>query len=256
MRLEATRAQTVREQLHRALEKDELVAHYQPIVELSTGRTVGVESLVRWNHPTEGLLAPDAFLPVAMLDELIVEIDLRMLELAVHDVTSLGSDAGRLWLNVAGPTLGSGRLPSAISRVLAEAGMSVEQLTLEISESALPTESPRVLTALSDLVDVGVELAIDDFGAGYCSLAHLTRLPLHAVKLDRSFLANDQSSALVPGLVSILRALQLVPVVEGIETGEHLSLSCDAGALLGQGFGIARPMPYEALSTWIVERPG
>ena len=113
-----------------------------------------------------------------------------------------------------------------------------------------------MLTALSDLVDVGVELAIDDFGAGYCSLAHLTRLPLHAVKLDRSFLANDQSSALVPGLVSILRALQLVPVVEGIETGEHLSLSCDAGALLGQGFGIARPMPYEALSAWIVERPG
>jgi diguanylate cyclase (GGDEF)-like protein/PAS domain S-box-containing protein len=255
MRAQATRAQTVREQLHHALERDELVTHYQPLVDISTGRIVGVESLVRWNHPKEGLLLPGAFLPVAVLDDLIVEIDLRVLELAVRDLLTLGPDVGRLWLNVAGATLGSGRLPSAIPRVLAAAGISSDRLTLEISESALPTDSPRVIAALSDLVDVGVELAIDDFGTGYCSLAHLTRLPLHAVKLDRSFLANDQSSALVPGLVSILRALQLLPVVEGIETDDQLVQCREAGATLGQGFGIARPMPLEALDTWLAERP-
>jgi diguanylate cyclase (GGDEF)-like protein/PAS domain S-box-containing protein len=254
MRAQATRAQTIREQLHRALRRDELVAHYQPLVDINSGAVVGVESLVRWNHPKEGLLAPAAFLPVAMLDDLIVDIDLRMLELAVHDVQLLGGGAGRLWLNVAGSTLASGRLPEAIPRVLAAAGMDVDRLTLEISESALPTDSPRVLTALSALVDVGVELAIDDFGTGYCSLAHLTRLPLRAVKLDRSFLANDQSSALVPGLVAILRALELVPVVEGIETDAQLEQCREAGARLGQGFGIARPMPLEALAAWLPER--
>jgi diguanylate cyclase (GGDEF)-like protein/PAS domain S-box-containing protein len=256
MRVAATRALKVREQLHRALRRDELVAHYQPLVDLGTGAVVGVESLVRWNHPKEGLLAPAAFLPVAMLDDLIVEIDLTMLALAVRDVRLLGSGAGRLWLNVAGPTLASGRLPEAITQVLGEAGMGTDRLTLEISESALPTDSPRVLSSLSSLVDVGVELAIDDFGTGYCSLAHLTRLPLHAVKLDRSFLANDQSSALVPGLVSILRALELLPVVEGIETEAQLAQCREAGASVGQGFGIARPMPLEALAAWLPERWG
>lgn len=256
MRAEATRAQKIREQLHRALRRDELVAHYQPLVDVGAGYVVGVESLVRWNHPKEGLLPPAAFLPVAMLDDLIVDIDLRMLELAVHDLQPLGGDAGRLWLNVAGPTLASGRLPEAIPRVLDTVGMPPDRLTLEISESALPTDSPRVLAALTELVDVGVQLAIDDFGTGYCSLAHLTWLPLHAVKLDRSFLSNDQSSALVPGLVSILRALQLVPVVEGIETDAHLAQCREAGASLGQGFGIARPMTVQALAAWLPERRG
>jgi diguanylate cyclase (GGDEF)-like protein/PAS domain S-box-containing protein len=254
MRLEATRAQTLREQLHDALRRDELVAHYQPLVDLGTHQVLGVEALVRWQHPWEGLLLPGAFLPAAMFDDLIVEIDLTVLRTAVAavaEVSRVHGEATSVWVNVAGPTLASGRLVAALEEAVDRTGLDPARITVEISESALPTDSPRLLGALYDIEATGARLAIDDFGTGYCSLAHLTRLPLHAVKLDRSMLANDQASALVPGLVSILRALQLVPVVEGIEDAVHLERARTAGASVGQGFGLARPMPLEQLRTWL-----
>ena len=254
MRLEATRAQTLREQLHGALVRDELLAFYQPLVDLSSGAVLGVESLVRWQHPTEGLLLPGAFLPAAMFDDLIVEIDLAVLRMATQAVARLDPGATEVWVNVAGATLASGRLVEALRDAVQEAGLRPERLTVEISESALPTDSPRLLAALHEIAATGVRLAIDDFGTGYCSLAHLTRLPLHAVKLDRSMLANNQSSALVPGLVAILRALGLLTVVEGIEDDEHRQRARTAGAAVGQGFGLAVPMPPQALAEYLTAR--
>jgi diguanylate cyclase (GGDEF)-like protein/PAS domain S-box-containing protein len=253
MRQQATRVQTLREQLHDALSRQELVPHYQPLFDLATSEAVGVESLVRWSHPSEGLLLPGAFLPAAMLDDLVVEIDIAMMETAVATVAA-AEDRMQVWVNVSGRTLGSGRLATAVRGVLARTGLEPWRLTVEISESALPTDSPSVLSALHEVADVGVRLAIDDFGTGYCSVAHLSRLPLHAVKLDRSLLANDEASAIVPGLVAILRALQLVPVVEGIEDAGHLERARSAGASVGQGYGLARPMPWDEVQQWLGPR--
>ena len=239
-------------ELHRALERDELRAWYQPLSDLHTGEVLASEALIRWDHPTRGLLAPGAFLDVAEDVGTIVDFDAWMLGTACADTVERGRRLGRpvgVWVNLSGRSLADASLPRAVTRALTRSGLDAGLLTLEITEGALMRDAAATVRTLEALRELGVRLAIDDFGTGYSSLAYLQRFPVHALKVDRSFVAGleladrDESTAIVRAIVSLAQALELRTVAEGIETEGQLAAVAELGCDMGQGFLLGRPAP-------------
>jgi diguanylate cyclase (GGDEF)-like protein/PAS domain S-box-containing protein len=259
MRAKHTREQHLREELHRAVREGELTAYYQPLVHLSTRRVLGFEALVRWEHPTRGLLQPGAFLHLAEQEAGIIRaLDTRVLLEACGMAARLSERDNRpyqAWVNMSGGTVSAPQLPREVGAALEGSGLPPGQLTLEISEGAALTDFIDVAESLRRLREAGVSIAVDDFGTGYSALAHLTRLPVSAVKLDRSFLDNPDDLAIIASIVGITHALRLLSVAEGIETVQQLDLLMAAGCQVGQGYHLARPMSAEALSAWLLD-PG
>ena len=257
MRRRHTHEQTLREELHRAVRENELIAHYQPLVDLRTGSVRGFEALVRWEHPVHGLLLPGVFLHLADQQAgLIRALDQLVLEQACEVAARLSERDGcayQAWVNMSGETIAAAGLPDDVTAALAAAGLPAEQLTLEINEGTALKDFVDVSQSLLRLRAAGVSLAVDDFGTGYSALAHLTRLPVSAVKLDRSFLDNPRDMSVIGSIVGIVHALRLLSVAEGIETVEQLDLLESVGCEVGQGYHLARPMSAEALSVWVVE---
>jgi diguanylate cyclase (GGDEF)-like protein len=241
--------------LRRALDRNELRLHYQPLVDLATDRIIGLEALVRWEHPTRGLIPPLSFIPVAEETGLIVPIGRWVLETACRQA--------RRWLdampdaplvmsvNLSARQFGQPDLVGDIQATLEASGLPADRLELEITESVLLDEGEDSATALRAIRDLGVGLVLDDFGTGYSSLSYLRRLPLDTIKIDRSFVAgiDDDNSNLpiVRAVIALAHALGIEVVAEGIETVGQLArlreLVCDRG----QGYFYARPQPPEAL---------
>ena len=237
-------------ELHRALERHELRAWYQPLDDLHTGRTLAYEALVRWQHPERGLLEPAAFLAVAEAIGAIVDFDAWMLRTACRDAADRGRREGDpvgVWVNLSAPSLAHGRLPEAVAGALAASGLDPALLTLEITEGALMRDAVATVETLTTLRQLGVQLAVDDFGTGYSSLAYLQRFPVHALKVDRSFVAGldlpgcGESAAIVRAIAGLATALDLRTVAEGIETESQLGAVTALGCDLGQGFLLGRP---------------
>ena len=237
-------------ELHRVLERGELRAWYQPLDDLHTGRTLAFEALVRWQHPERGLLAPAAFLDVAEAIGAIVDFDSWMLRTACLGAAERGRRAGQpvgMWVNLSGRSLAHGHLPEAVAGALAESGLDPGLLTLEITEGALMRDAASTVQTLTTLRELGVQLAVDDFGTGYSSLAYLQRFPVHALKVDRSFVAGldlpggGDSAAIVRAVAGLATALDLRTVAEGIETSSQLAAVRALGCDLGQGFLLGRP---------------
>jgi EAL domain-containing protein (putative c-di-GMP-specific phosphodiesterase class I) len=240
--------------LHRCLERDELRAWYQPLCNLHTGEVLAYEALVRWQHPTRGLLAPGAFLDVAEAVGLIADLDVWMLRTACMDIAQKGRRLDRpvgVWVNLSGRSLSDARLPEAVAAALAGSGLDPGLLTLEITEGALMRDAAATVRTLTSLRELGVQLAVDDFGTGYSSLAYLQKFPVHALKVDGAFVrglhleAHDESAAIVRAIVSLANALELRTVAEGIETAHQLAAVTQLGCGLGQGFFLGRPAPPE-----------
>jgi EAL domain-containing protein (putative c-di-GMP-specific phosphodiesterase class I) len=242
--------------LRRALERGELRLHYQPLVDLATDRIVGLEALVRWAHPTRGLIPPASFIPVAEETGLIVPIGRWVLETACRQarrwLDEMPESPLVMSVNLSARQFGHPTLVDDIRATLEASGLPADRLELEITESVLLAEAEDSATALQAIRDLGVGLVLDDFGTGYSSLSYLRRIPLDAIKIDRSFVngIDDDNSNLpiVKAVIDLAHALGIEVVAEGIETAGQLGRLRDLVCDRGQGYFFARPQPPEALT--------
>jgi diguanylate cyclase (GGDEF)-like protein len=240
-----------------ALARNEFVIHYQPKLHLADARISGVEALLRWQHPLRGLIAPDLFIPFAEQTGFIREITPWLIREVVGHATQWRRDGVELVasLNISALDLLNPALIDGLQQLLIQTSLPAEMLCLEITESALMDDPERAHTHLLALARLGVKLSIDDYGAGHASLAYVRTLPVHELKIDRSFITQvDQqrkSAAIVRSTIVLCRELGLSVVAEGVETASELEWlkvnRCD----LAQGFGIGRPMPVHELYGWL-----
>ncbi|WP_433717597.1 putative bifunctional diguanylate cyclase/phosphodiesterase [Actinoplanes sp. CA-051413] len=236
--------------LRLALERGELALHYQPTVDLRTGEIVGFEALVRWHHPTRGMVSPLDFIGIAEATGLIVPLGRWVLTEACRQAVAWGAGSTRrlkMAVNVSVRQFEHGDLSEMVAEVLAETGMPVDQLCLEMTESVLLTDTDENLTQLQRLKALGVTLAMDDFGTGYSSLAYLGRFPMDVLKIDRSFVdrlgGDREDEALVRTIVRLARSLGMSTVAEGIEDAAQLAILRELDCDLAQGFFLSRPLP-------------
>jgi len=239
-------------ELWRALAENELILHYQPQIDLLSGKVVGVEALVRWRHPQRGLIAPAEFIPVAEECGLILPLGHWVLLTACRQVRAwldAGIDMGEMAVNISAHQFRQAGFTQSVQAVLAETGVPAERLELEITESTIMHGVDAAIQTLAQLRAMGIRLAIDDFGTGYSSLSYLRRFPLDRLKIDRSFLADvdtdPEAAALLTSIVKLGRSLGLQLVAEGVENfaqAEFLrALECERV----QGFHFYRPVSAE-----------
>jgi diguanylate cyclase (GGDEF)-like protein/PAS domain S-box-containing protein len=241
----------LRADLQRALDNREFALHYQPIVSMETGGLVGVEALVRWQHPQRGLVSPDAFIPLAEETGLVVPLGLWVMEQACRQVAdwSTGSHGLSVSINVSQRQLRRAEFGAEVGDVLARTGIDPSRIALEITESAIMAEVEPTIARLRALKDLGVRVAVDDFGTGYSSFSWLRQLPVDVLKIDKEFVdelgRRDQGGFLVAAIIDLAHNLGLRTVAEGIERPTQLARLRDMHCDLGQGFHVGKPMPAE-----------
>jgi diguanylate cyclase (GGDEF)-like protein len=248
-------------ELRHALDNDELVVFYQPKADLRTGRVDSVEALVRWQHPERGLLGPYQFLPIAEQSGLIRDLTLHVLDRALAQLAQWETEGLTLSVavNLAVANLVDIDLPHDVARLLARWQVAPERLQLEITENLLMADRQRAERVLRHLREIGCGMSLDDFGTGYSSLAHLRRLAVQEIKIDRSFVQNmteqADDAAIVASTILLAHSLNLRVVAEGVETREHWerleALGCDEA----QGYVLTRPIPAEELTAWLRRHP-
>jgi diguanylate cyclase (GGDEF)-like protein len=241
--------------LRHAVFRDELRLEFQTVNNLASGRPVAVEALVRWNHPTLGVLLPEHFIPMAEDIGTINALGQWVLERACREVRAMdAATAGRgalgIWINVSPLQLASPGFAKMVREALVVHGIAAHRLTLEITESTLMDDLDHAGEVLTELHDIGVRVAIDDFGTGYSALAYLDELPVDVVKIDRCLvarLADGGDSAVVASVIRMGAAKGLMVVAEGVETAEQQSVLRSLGCSLAQGWFYSRSMPIEEL---------
>jgi len=251
--------------LHRALERSELRLFYQPVVEIKGNRAVGVEALLRWDHPDQGLVAPGRFIPIAEESGLIIPIGAWVLQEACGQLRRwqmkrYGGLQGAVEVNLSARQVDDPEIVATVEHILSETGLSPSDLTLEITESALMNDAASALGVLRALKDLGVTLAIDDFGTGYSSLSYLQRFPLDILKIDKTFVDElgtaPEGSEIIAAVIKLAHALGLQVIAEGVESERQLEelerLDCDCA----QGYLFSRPVPAHELVDAFPERIG
>jgi len=239
--------------LQKALQRHEFVVHYQPIVELGTGRVTGMEALVRWNHPTRGLLAPADFIPLAEETGLILPIGHWVLLEACRQASTWHAEHPdrpplTVSVNISARQL-QRTLVDDVADALDTTGLDPSHLALELTETVLMQDAGDVVTRLGQLKELGVMLAIDDFGTGYSSLSYLHRFPIDILKIDKSFTGNLRrgtgEGVLTHAIIRLARTLHLRTVAEGIEQPDQVGKLQAMGCHSGQGFYFAEPLPAD-----------
>jgi len=246
-------------ELRHTIETDQLQVVYQPIVGFTEGEVMRVEALARWRHPSRGLVAPGEFIPLAERSGLVKSLFSRVLAMTLAQCAAW-RDANlplQAAVNLSIRNLLDPELPRVVGQALERAGIPPGWLAFEITETMLMAEPNRVLRTLAELRDLGVQLAIDDFGVGYSSLAYLQRLPAYAVKIDRSFVSRmtrDRGSAEIVKLITNLgHALGMKVVAEGIEDQATYDACAAVGCDSAQGFFVGRPMVATAIPAWLAQ---
>ncbi len=236
--------------LRTALEQNQFELYYQPILDIKTQQITGVEALIRWHHPTRGMIPPDKFIPIAEDCGLIIAIGQWVLEQACLQCTlwhKKGLNHLEISVNLSAKQFRDNNLQQTVSDALQHAGLDAAKLTLELTESSIMENGAETKTSLHRLKDIGVSLSIDDFGTGYSSLAYLKDFPIDKLKIDRSFVqdvdhnADDQS--IVRSIIALGHNLKLSIVAEGIEKGEHMDLLESLNCEEAQGYYISQPLP-------------
>jgi EAL domain-containing protein (putative c-di-GMP-specific phosphodiesterase class I)/ActR/RegA family two-component response regulator len=244
-------------QIRQGIGRGEIVAFYQPKVDLADGRITGFEALARWRHPTRGLIEPDHFIPLAEESGLIAALTDEMLAQAVADCASwaLAGEPLTVAVNMSPQLFLQDDLLSSLVQLLAQHRLPPAQLTLEVTESAAMQDPASTMGTLSRLRLRGFNLALDDFGTGYSNLAILHRMPFNELKIDRGFIADVRESrdsqVIVRAIAALAQQLGLSTVAEGVEDMEVWAWLHGAGVVQAQGFGIARPMPGDQVLDWI-----
>jgi diguanylate cyclase (GGDEF)-like protein/PAS domain S-box-containing protein len=235
-----------------------LELHYQPLAGMASGRIEGFEALARWQHPSEGLIMPDEFIPIAEASGLIVKLGEWVLTQACADALEWDPPLG-LSVNVSPVQFAYGDLAATIERVLKKSGLDPARLELEITEGVLIRDAPRGLALLSRIRALGVQIVLDDFGTGYSSLSYFRQFPFDKVKIDRSFIAemldSTHARSIVEAIISLGRGLNLKVVAEGVETQEQLALLQAQGCTQAQGYYISRPQPIGHFKGSVLREP-
>jgi diguanylate cyclase (GGDEF)-like protein len=241
--------------LRRAIEAEQFVLHYQPQIDVTTGAVVGVEALVRWNHPTLGLLPPSEFIPVAEEAGLIMAIWEWVFVAALiqhNDWVQDGLPPIAVGVNLSSVQFADTGLAARVQEIAQVVGVPLDCIELEITESALMGDFDTALATLNALRDMGVAIAIDDFGTGYSSLSYLRRLPLRKLKLDIAFIRDvvesDEAAAIVAAIISIANSLKLDVVAEGVETQAQCDFLVESGCTTMQGYLLSRPVTGQAIA--------
>ena len=250
---------TLDTRLRQALERDELLLHYQPIVELGSRRIVGVEALLRWNDPDRGMVMPGAFISAAEDTGLIVPLGEWVLEAGcaqLRDWQKRGmADGMTLAVNVSTRQFEGRRLVKSVEQSLSRTGLAPEFLELEITENVMLIMNDEVRSSLDSLRGMGVRLSLDDFGTGYSSLSYLKQLPFHTLKIDQSFVSKIPGQAgdtqIVTTILALAKGLELEVVAEGIETQVQYDFLREHGCEFGQGYLMSRPQPADVLAAML-----
>ncbi|MHB0916286.1 MAG: putative bifunctional diguanylate cyclase/phosphodiesterase [Thiobacillus sp.] len=250
---------SLKSELRAAIQADQLCLYYQPQIDHHSQRVIGVEALVRWNHPQRGFLAPDQFIPLAEDAGLIGPLTHWVLRTALAQLMILQRQAHVLTMavNLSARNLHDMELPASISALLAESGVAPQDLILEITESAVMANPSDGLAILTELDRMGVTLSIDDFGTGYSSLAYLKGLPVDELKIDKSFVMdmveNENDAVIVRSTIDLAHNLGLKVIAEGVETRDAWHILGMLGCDCSQGYFMGRPMPAEKLEAWLRE---
>jgi EAL domain-containing protein (putative c-di-GMP-specific phosphodiesterase class I) len=246
--------------LRRAIDREEFTLYYQPMIEIATGRTVGMEALVRWNHPERGLLRPNEFLPLAEDSGLIIPLGQWVIDEVCRQTRLWQDQLGTsplltVSMNLSARELQHPMLVQGVIDGLRVHGVDPRGLELEITENVAMTFEDVLLSTLNELKEAGVTLAIDDFGTGYSSLSHLYRLPIDALKIDGSFIegleADPKARKITSATISLGRTLDLKVIAEGVQTAEQLAYLQTLECELAQGNYFSEPLTSEAASAWI-----
>ncbi|MEA3217034.1 MAG: hypothetical protein QOJ19_3190, partial [Acidimicrobiia bacterium] len=248
--------------LRRALDRDELRVFYQPIVSVTSEELIGMEALLRWEHPSRGLVHPAEFIGVAEDTGLVEPIGAWVLEQACRQLKvwqERGLSPVHVAVNLSGRQLQSATIVDTVADILRRTAVNPADVCLEVTESVLMTDPAAAAAKLTRLRQLGVHLAIDDFGTGYSSLAQLRRFPIDRLKIDRSFVAHlgeePESTAIVTAVLHLAKALGLTTVAEGVETAEQRAQLQLLGCELGQGYHWSRPAEADHLEAWLSTRP-
>jgi diguanylate cyclase (GGDEF)-like protein len=242
--------QSAESELRDAIAREEFELHYQPVMDLNTRLLCGVEALIRWRHPTKGLIAPDRFIPLAESTGLIVPLGEWILQRACADAASWPAHL-KIAVNISAVQFKKGNLFDVILCTLVETGLAPERLELEITETSLLEHQEAHLVTIRQLKNLGISLALDDFGTGYSSMTYLTNFPFDKIKIDRSFtqriLNRRDCAAVVSSVLALAQGLGTITTAEGIETEQQLEYMREAGVDLAQGYLIGRPVPISQL---------
>lgn len=248
---------SLKSELREAIHSDQLSLHYQPQIDHLSNSVVGLEALVRWNHPQRGFLPPDKFIPLAEEAGLIGPLTQWVLKTALNQIAQLRAAGYQLTMavNLSARNLHDMTLPAAIAALLKESGVAAEHLKLEITESAVMSNPVDGLAILTQLDRMGVTLSIDDFGTGYSSLSYLKQLPVDELKIDKSFVMdmeqNENDAVIVRSTIDLAHNLGLKVTAEGVETQGAWDLLAILGCDRSQGYFMGRPMPVEKLMEWL-----
>jgi diguanylate cyclase (GGDEF)-like protein len=246
----------LKSELSKALEQDELSLHYQPIVSIEESRVVSFEALLRWKHPTRGIISPSEFIPIAEETGLIVDIGRLVLFWACQEARSWPADIS-VSVNLSGAQIDGCDLIELVQTVLESTGLPPSRLHLEITETVLVRNSQKTSSELNRLRALGVQIALDDFGTCFSSFNYIRHLPFDKIKIDRSFVqeipAEKQSVAIVTSIAELATSLKMTSVAEGIETLSNLSAARDAGCNEVQGFYFSPPVPATAIPRVIAQ---
>jgi diguanylate cyclase len=250
MNTAAHRRLALENDLRHALEREEFVLHYQPQLDLESGDIVGLEALIRWQHPQRGLISPNEFIPVAEDTGLIIDIgewSLRQACLQAMHWQRTGYPLLQVAVNFSPRQFRREGVVEAVSRILRETGLNPACLELEITESTILEHAEQVIVTLKGLSSIGVQLSIDDFGTGYSSLSYLKRFPIDKLKIDQSFVhdvsSDPDDAAIVTAIIAMARSLSLTVIAEGVETADQLAFLKALGCNRAQGYYFSRPLP-------------
>jgi diguanylate cyclase (GGDEF)-like protein/PAS domain S-box-containing protein len=247
--------------LRKALERDQLVLYYQPIITLSTGEILGFEALVRWQHPTRGIISPDIFIPIAEETGLIISIGAWVLQAACAQLARWHhhNPTLKISVNLSLKQLQEPILIQQIHHVLTQTGIQGHHLTLEITESMVAQNIDATCELLTRIRAMGIQISIDDFGTGYSSLSYLYQLPIDFLKIDRTFVQHvrlgTKNQSIAESIIALSNVLELHAIAEGIETPEQFTWLQNLNCEMGQGYLFARPLPVQQATALLREAP-
>ncbi|MBD2437429.1 GGDEF domain-containing response regulator [Nostoc sp. FACHB-110] len=264
MHLEAIQLLEIENDLRRAIERQEFIIYYQPIVSLRTGKISGFEALVRWQHPVRGLILPSEFMPVAEETGLINAIDMWVLQSACHQLNtwqthSFVPEDLTISVNLSAKLFNQPNLISQIDQIIYETKVNPSNLELEITESVIMENNHLVRTIIEQIKKRKIKLVMDDFGTGYSSLSYLHSFPLNSLKIDKSFISrmqfNQENMGLVPAIISIAESMNITVIAEGVETQEQLAKLKKLNCNFAQGYLFSRPLEQQAVLKLIATAP-